>query len=111
MQKIYDRLNITFDHELGESFYHSQLSGIVDSFKEKGLAKESEGALCVFMDQFDTPMIIQKKDGAFLYSTSDLATVKYRMEDWKADAVLYVCLLYTSPSPRDKRQSRMPSSA
>ena len=90
MQKIYDRLNITFDHELGESFYHSQLSGIVDSFKEKGLAKESEGALCVFMDQFDTPMIIQKKDGAFLYSTSDLATVKYRMEDWKADAVLYV---------------------
>lgn len=90
MQKIYDRLNISFDHELGESFYHNQLAGIAESFKEKGLAKESEGALCVFMDQFDTPMIIQKKDGAFLYSTSDLATVKYRMEEWRADAVLYV---------------------
>ena len=90
MQRIYDRLNITFDHELGESFYHDQLGDIVESFKTNGLAKESEGALCVFMDEFDTPMIIQKKDGAFLYSTSDLATIRHRLDNWKADAILYV---------------------
>ncbi len=90
IQRIYDRLNVSFDHELGESFYHSQLADVVESFKAKGLARESEGALCVFMDEFDTPMIIQKKDGAFLYSTSDLATIKYRLEEWKADAILYV---------------------
>lgn len=90
IQRIYNRLGVSFDHELGESFYHSQLGEVAESFKAKGLARESEGALCIFMDDFDTPMIIQKKDGAFLYSTSDLATIKYRMEEWKADAILYV---------------------
>ena len=90
IQRIYDRLSVSFDYELGESFYHDQLGAVVESLKAKGLARESEGALCVFMDDFDTPMIIQKKDGAFLYSTSDLATIKYRMEEWKSDAILYV---------------------
>ena len=90
MQRIYDRLNITFDHELGESFYHNQLAAVAESFKSKGLARESEGALCVFMDDFDTPMIIQKKDGAFLYATTDLATIKHRIDQWNADAILYV---------------------
>ena len=90
IQRIYDRLNVRFDFELGESFYHERLPGVVASFKELGLARESEGALCVFLDEFDAPMIIQKKDGAFLYSTSDLATVKYRLEEWSADIVLYV---------------------
>ena len=90
IQRIYDRLSVTFDFELGESFYHSQLSEVAESFKANGMARESEGALCIFLDGFDTPMIIQKKDGAFLYSTSDLATIKYRMEKWNADAILYV---------------------
>ena len=90
IQRIYDRLNVKFDYELGESFYHERLPEVVASFKERGLARESEGALCVFLDDFDAPMIIQKKDGAFLYSTSDLATVKYRLEEWDADVVLYV---------------------
>ncbi|MEM9412425.1 MAG: arginine--tRNA ligase [Planctomycetota bacterium] len=90
IQRIYQRLGVSFDYELGESFYHDQLPKVVDSFKARGLAKESEGALCVFMDEFETPMIIQKKDGAFLYSTSDLATIQYRMEQWNAEAILYV---------------------
>ena len=90
IQRIYDRLNISFDNELGESFYHNQLAVVAESFETKGLARESEGALCVFMDDFDTPMIIQKKDGAFLYATTDLATIKYRIDEWNADAVLYV---------------------
>jgi arginyl-tRNA synthetase len=90
MRKIYRRLDVTHDHELGESFYNDQLQEVVDEFEAKGFAKTSDGALCVFMDTFDTPMIIRKKDGAFLYSTTDLATIKYRVEKFKADACLCV---------------------
>jgi arginyl-tRNA synthetase len=90
IQRIYRRLDIQFDYELGESFYHDQLQSIVDEFEAKGLAVASEGAICVFLENFETPMIIQKKDGAFLYSTSDLATIKYRIEQWQADVILYV---------------------
>ncbi len=90
IDRIYQRLDIQFDQTLGESFYHELLPGVVESLDEKGLSKESEGAICVFMDEFDTPMIIQKKDGAFLYSTSDLATIKYRVETWNPNKILYV---------------------
>ena len=90
IQKIYDRLGVSFDHELGESFYHDRLGTVVSDFQEKGLAKESDGAICVFMEQFDAPMIIRKRDGAFLYATTDLATIQYRMETWNPDAILYV---------------------
>ncbi|MDB4671040.1 arginine--tRNA ligase [Pirellulaceae bacterium] len=90
IQRIYSRLNIEFDHEFGESHYHSMLQGIVDEFKENHLAEESEGALCVFLDGFEAPMIIQKRDGAFLYSTTDLATIRFRMKTWDPDLVLYV---------------------
>jgi len=90
IQQIYDRLDVRFDHEYGESFYHHQLSDVVTQFREKELAKESEGAVCVFLDGFDTPMIIQKKDGAYLYATTDLATIQYRMDTWGPDAILYV---------------------
>ncbi len=90
IQQIYRRLGIEFDNELGESFYHDQLGSVVEAFEAKGFARESDGAICVFMEGYDTPMIIQKKDGAFLYATTDLATIKYRMEQWHADAILYV---------------------
>ena len=90
MRKIYRRLNVEFDHELGESFYHDQLQAVVDEFEARGFARTSDGALCIFMDDFDTPMIIRKQDGAFLYSTTDLATIKYRDEKFGADACLYV---------------------
>lgn len=90
IQRIYDRLDIRFDYELGESFYHDQLAAVVEDFQKKGLARESEGAMCVFLEGEDAPMIIRKRDGAFLYSTTDLATIKYRMEQWQPDAMLYV---------------------
>jgi arginyl-tRNA synthetase len=90
IQRIYDRLDIKFDHELGESFYHHQLADVVAEFEKRGFARESDGAMCVFLDGFDAPMIIRKKDGAFLYSTTDLATIAYRMKNWKPDAILYV---------------------
>jgi arginyl-tRNA synthetase len=90
IRRIYDRLDIRFDHELGESFYHDRLERVVQTFQRQGLARESDGAVCVFLDEFDTPMIIRKKDGAFLYATTDLATLEYRLETWNPDAILYV---------------------
>jgi arginyl-tRNA synthetase len=90
MQRIYSRLQIAFDQELGESFYHEMLGPVVASLRQQGLARESEGAVCVFLDGFETPMIIQKRDGAFLYSTSDLATIEYRVKTWNPDVILYV---------------------
>jgi arginyl-tRNA synthetase len=90
IERIYDRLGVSFDQELGESFYQDRLVAVVESLAEKGLVRESEGAACVFVEGFETPMIVRKRDGAFLYATTDLATVQYRMETWRPDAILYV---------------------
>jgi arginyl-tRNA synthetase len=90
IQRVYKRLDVKFDHELGESFYHERLAPVVDDFQKRGLAQDSQGAVCVFLDGFEAPMIIRKKDGAFLYSTTDLATIAYRRETWNPDAILYV---------------------
>jgi arginyl-tRNA synthetase len=87
---MYKRLGVTFDHTLGESFYQDRLRGVVKDLVEKGLAKESDGAICVFLEGNGVPMIVQKQDGAFLYATSDLATIQYRMSEWRPDAILYV---------------------
>lgn len=90
LQKTYDRLNVEFDHTLGESFYHDRLAPVVKDLKAKGLATESDGAQCVFLDGYDTPFLVQKRDGAFLYATTDLATIQYRAQEWQPDASLYV---------------------
>ncbi|MEX0793667.1 MAG: arginine--tRNA ligase, partial [Pirellulaceae bacterium] len=90
IEKVYQRLGVTFDYQLGESFYHDMLAPVVEEFATQGLSKESEGATCLFLKGFAAPMIIRKRDGAFLYSTTDLATIRYRMEEWRPDAILYV---------------------
>jgi arginyl-tRNA synthetase len=90
IERIYQRLGVTFDEQLGESFYQDQLVPTIEDLTKRKLAVESEGALCIFLDGFDTPMIVRKKDGAFLYATTDLATIQYRMEHWHPDAILYV---------------------
>ena len=90
LDATYDRLGARFDHTLGESFYQPMLAGVVEDLAAKGLATESDGAMCVFLDGYNAPFIVRKKDGAFLYATTDLATIKYRMEEWKPDAILYV---------------------
>ena len=90
IESVYQRLDVQFDYTYGESFYHPMLQGVVDDLKSRGLAEENDGAICVFLDGFDAPMIIQKRDGAFLYSTTDLATIEYRMKHFKPDAMLYV---------------------
>ncbi|HGK7507783.1 arginine--tRNA ligase [Kluyvera cryocrescens] len=96
-QLTYDRLNVTLtrDDVMGESLYNPMLPGIVADLKEKGLAVESEGATVVFLDEYKNkegePMgvIIQKKDGGYLYTTTDIACAKYRYETLHADRVLY----------------------
>lgn len=90
INRVYERLNIQFDHTLGESFYHSMLPTVVARLREAGLAVESEGAICVFLEGFDAPMIVQKQDGAYLYATTDLATLDYRRRTFAPDEILYV---------------------
>jgi len=90
LDRIYQRLGVRFDYTLGESFYHDRLAGLVEGLLARGLARISDGAACIFLEGFDTPMIIRKQDGAFLYATTDLATLQYRMQTWKPDAILYV---------------------
>jgi arginyl-tRNA synthetase len=90
IEATYQRLGVRFDHTLGESFYQDRLRGVVKSLLDQGIARQSEGAVGVFLDGYDAPLLIQKKDGAFLYATTDLATIQYRMETWRPDAILYV---------------------
>ena len=90
IQVVYDRLDIHFDLTLGESYYQPMLADVVADLKQKGLAEESQGAICVFVEGLKAPSIVQKQDGAFTYATTDLATIKYRVEELKADRILYV---------------------
>lgn len=90
IEQVYRRLGVEFDCTLGESFYHDRLAAVVDDLAARGIARESEGATCVFFDDMPVPMIVRKRDGAYLYATTDLATVKHRMETWSPDAILYV---------------------
>jgi arginyl-tRNA synthetase len=90
LNTAYGRLGVSFDHTLGESFYQDRLRGVVKNLVDKGLARESDGAICVFIEGSPAPMIVQKQDGAFLYATTDLATIQYRMSEWRPDVILYV---------------------
>ena len=92
----YERLNVTLTDKdvMGESLYNPMLLGIVEDLRKQGLAVEDDGALVVYLDEFKNkdgdPMgvIVQKKDGGFLYTTTDIAAAKYRYETLKADRAL-----------------------
>lgn len=90
IQKMYDRLGVKFDLALGESYYQPLLGGVVAELSQRGIARESEGAMCVFIEDVEAPFIIRKRDGAFTYATTDLATIKYRKEELGAQSMLYV---------------------
>lgn len=97
-QEVYDQLGVKLRPSdlCAESFYNKELAGIVKTLNEKGLLTESDGAKCVFLDEFKgkdgnpLPVIVQKSDGGYLYATTDLAAVRYRSADLGADRVLYV---------------------
>lgn len=95
-QRNYERLNVTLTENdvMGESLYNPMLPEIVADLKAQGLAVEDDGALVVYLDEFKNkegePMgvIVQKKDGGFLYTTTDIAAAKYRCHTLKADRAL-----------------------
>jgi len=104
---IYGRLNVSFDHTLGESFYNPQLKTVVQELRDKNIARESAGAVCVFSDGTlplkedpflktedgelkPNPFLIQKSDGASNYGTTDLATLAYRLSTWQPQEIVYV---------------------
>ena len=90
VDKIYRRLDVQFDETLGESFYNDRLGPLVERLKAEGIARETEGAVGIFFEDQDVPMLIQKSDGAYLYATTDLATLEYRRDRFRPDAILYV---------------------
>ncbi len=93
--EIYDRLDVRLE-DRGESFYRDMLPDIVRQFEKKGLAKESDGALCVFLDGFTArdgeplPMMIRKSDGGYNYDTTDLAAIYHRIETLQAKRLIYL---------------------
>jgi len=92
--KAYELLDIHYDIVRGESFYNDRLPAVVDRLLKSGLAEMSEGAVCVFFRDIpelaDKPCIIRKRDGGYNYATTDLATMDYRINDLKANAIWYV---------------------
>src|SRR6266498_2300027 len=93
-EHVYKLLDVHYDIQCGESFYHDRLPGVVERLLKSCIAEISEGAVCVFFRDIpelaDKPCIIRKRDGGFNYATTDLATVDYRINDLKADAIWYV---------------------
>ncbi|MFH1066473.1 MAG: arginine--tRNA ligase [bacterium] len=91
---IYERLGVKFDYTLGESFYNPWLKEIAQELLEKGIAEKSQGATVVFFpgvkELEDKPFLIEKSDGAALYATTDLATIRYRVREFQPDAMIYV---------------------
>jgi arginyl-tRNA synthetase len=107
LENIYERLDVRFDHWLGESDYNEDLAPLVKKLTDDGHARESDGAMCIFSsetvkaknDPFkvnrdgewrDFPMMVRKKDGAFNYATTDIATVEFRVNKWQTDQAWYV---------------------
>ena len=89
--KVYDRLGVKFDHYFGESFYNDMMPDVLEELKEKNIAREDQGALVVFFEEDKLPpALVQKKDGSFLYATSDLATIKFRKNELNVDKAVYV---------------------
>ena len=89
--KVYDRLDVNFDYYYGESFYNDMMPSVLDELKKKGIAREDQGALVVFFENDKLPpAIVQKKDGSFLYTTSDLATMKFRKDELNVDEAVYL---------------------
>ena len=93
-EHVYELLDVHYDIQCGESFYNDRLPGVVERLLKSGVAEISEDAVVVFFrdnpELADKPCIIRKRDGGFNYATTDLATVDYRINDLKADAIWYV---------------------
>jgi len=100
LERIYARLGVKFDEWLGESAYNDQLPGVVEELVRRGFAREDQGAIGIFWAEVSgapaalakqaEPFLVQKRDGAFLYSTTDIAALEFRKRSWRAERCLYV---------------------
>jgi arginyl-tRNA synthetase len=91
IHEIYEKLGILpFNHEHGESFYNPMLPGVVESLLAKKVAEPGEGGAIIIRFTKDNVALVRKRDGAFTYTTSDLATIQYRLEHFEPNALLYV---------------------
>jgi len=91
IHEVYEKLGIlTFDHEHGESFYNPLLPGVVESLLQTKTAEPGEGGAIIVRFSDDNVALVRKRDGAFTYTTSDLATIQYRLNEFAPNAVLYV---------------------
>ena len=92
--KIYDLLDVKFDHSLGESFYRDKVDDVYQGLSKHNICQEDDGALVVFHPEHKRfakqPFIIRKSDGASNYATTDLATLSYRQKEWQAEQIIYV---------------------
>ncbi|MFC1497045.1 arginine--tRNA ligase [Verrucomicrobiota bacterium] len=89
--RIYKRLDVSFDFVRGESYYKDKLQGVIDKLEKEKLAEQSEGATVVFLDDEKLPVcIVRKSDGGFNYATSDLATVMSRIDEFQPDKIVYI---------------------
>ena len=94
-EKIYDLMNLSPLIERGESFYNPFLSDTLQELDELNLLEESEGAMCVFLEGYTNregdplPLIVKKSDGGYNYATTDLAAIRYRVREDKAQRVIY----------------------
>ncbi len=89
LNQVYTKLGVEFDTQYGESFYEPYIQNVLDLAKEKGVAVMDQGALVSFCEGL-APLILQKQDGAYLYATTDLATLYFRQKEYRADLLLYV---------------------
>lgn len=91
-QTIYDKLDVLLKEEdaRGESFYNPMLADVVAELEKKGLATTDDDAKVIFLDEFPTPYIIQKKDGGYLYATTDIAAARFRIEELHANRIIYL---------------------
>lgn len=98
-QPIYERLGValTPEHERGESFYNPFLPEVVAELQQRGVAERSEGAVVIFVEGYPTPLIVEKSGGGYMYGTTDLAAIRYRVKELGANRIVYV---------HDNRQSQ-----
>jgi arginyl-tRNA synthetase len=100
LDRVYERMNIHFDEWLGESAFNDMLPGVVQQLLDSGLAREDQGAVGIFWQEVSgapeklakqkEPFLVRKRDGAFLYATTDIAAVLFRKKEWRANRSLYV---------------------
>jgi arginyl-tRNA synthetase len=87
--RVYKLLGVKIDKALGESFYEDKMDSVIKDAKGKGVIEQSQGASVIFLSGIEIPLMLLKSDGATTYETRDLATIKYRMNKWKPDLIIY----------------------